>query len=554
MKQIHLYYLLSLLVMASMVLAACAPQAPTATEAPQVQTEEPAMTEAPATEAPTEMPKTERRGGWLDEIDVSVVDGDSALSQLQAGAIDFFSFNLASSAYPAIKEAGLPSTQSLGGYYGISLNPAVFTDTTVLNPFSNRKVREALNWLFDRNYINQEIFAGGSLPKLLPITTQLVEYTNLIATSRALEAKYAFNAEKAREVIEAEMTAMGAELGADGKWQFNGQPVTLIFLIRSDGDGTRKPIGDYVANQLESVGFTVDRQYKTSSEAFPIWLDTAAADGQWSMYTAGYSPSGLGTLRDESANIQQSYLNTSTQAGEPYISNVSDPEFQKLGDDLAQGKYVEKEARDAAMAKALELALEDSLFVWVIEQQVYAPYSDKVQVTYDLATGYEGTNVGPYNLRFKDQEGGTMRIGTNDLFSQPWNTMAGSNGVWDVGVMHATTMGTSNYVGGGGLMADPFTGLAYPQRVESAELTYKEGLPIHQSTDWLTVKTAPQIDVPEDAWVDWNAAEQRWITAAEKFPEGTTANVKSVVVYPADLFDTVKWHDGSPISVGDFVM
>ena len=120
--------------------------------------------------------------------------------------------------------------------------------------------------------------------------------------------------------------------------------------------------------------------------------------------------------------------------------------------------------------------------------------------------------------------------------------------------MHATTMGTSNIVGGGGLMADPYTGLAYPQRIESAELTYKEGLPIHQNLDWLTVNTAPQIDVPEDAWVDWDATEQRWITAAEKFPEGTTANVKSVVVYPADLFDTVKWHDGSPISVGDFVM
>jgi peptide/nickel transport system substrate-binding protein len=554
MKIRKLYYALSLLVVLSMMLAACAPQAVTATEPPAAQTEEPAATEAPATEAPTETPKTERRGGWLDEIDVSVVSSDSAISQVQAGAIDFFSFNLASDAFPAIKDAGLPSTQSLGGYYGISLNPAILTDTAVLNPFSNRKIREALNWLIDRNYINQEIFAGGSLPKLLPITTQLVEYTNLIDTARALESKYAFNADKAKEVIDAEMAAMGAELGADGKWQFNGQPITLTFLIRSDGDGTRQPIGDYVSNQLESVGFTVDRQYKTSTEAFAIWLDTAAAEGQWHMYTAGYSPSGLGTLRDESANIQQSYLNTSVQAGEPYISNVSDPEFQELGDDLAQGKYIEKEARDAAMARALELSMEDSLFVWVIEQQVYAPYNDTVQVTYDLATGYEGTNVGPYNLRFKDQEGGTMKIGTNDLFSQPWNTMAGSNGVWDVGVMHATTMGTSNYLGGAGLMADPFTGLAYPQRIESAELTYKEGLPIHQSLDWLTVQTEPEIQVPEDAWVDWNAAEQRFITAAEKFPEGTTANVKSVVVYPADLYDTVKWHDGSPISAGDFVM
>src|SRR5688500_11075691 len=322
MKYKHLYYLLSLLAAISLVLAACAPPVATATEAPQVQTQEPAATEAAtATEAPTEVPPTERHGGWLDEIDVSVVDGDSAISQIQAGAIDFFSFNLASSAYPAIKEAGLPATQSLGGYYGISLNPAVFTDTTQLNPFSNRKIREALNWLIDRNYVNQEIFAGGSLPKLLPITTQLIEYTNLIETARALEAKYTFNVEKAKEVIDAEMSGMGAELGADGKWQFNGAPVTLIFLIRSDGDGTRQPIGDYVSNQLESAGFTVDRQYKTSSEAFPIWLGTAAADGQWHLYTAGYNPSGLGTLRDESGNIQQSYLNTSIQAGEPYISN-----------------------------------------------------------------------------------------------------------------------------------------------------------------------------------------------------------------------------------------
>jgi peptide/nickel transport system substrate-binding protein len=540
-----------------MVLAACAPQAATeapSTEAPGAQTEEPAVTEAPATEAPTEMPKTDRRGGWLDEIDVSVVAGDSAISQLQAGAIDFFSFNLASDVYPAIQEAGLQSTQALGGYYGISFNPAVFTDTNVLNPFSNRKIREATNWLIDRNYINQEIFAGGSLPKLLPVTTQLIEYTNLIETARALEAKYAYNLDMAKEVIDAEMTGMGAELNADGKWTYNGAPITLIFLIRSDGDGTRKPIGDYISNQLESIGFTVDRQYKKSSEAFPIWQGTSAADGQWHMYTAGYIPSGLGTLRDESANIQQSYLNTSIQASEPYISNVSDPEFQELGDDLAQGNYANNEERLQKMARSLELSLEDSLFVWVIDQKVYAPYNNNVQVTYDLATGPESTNVGPYNLRFKDQEGGTMKIGTNDLFTQPWNSVAGSNWVWDAAVMRATTMGNSNITGGGGLMADPYTGLPYPQRISSAELTYREGLAIRQTLDWLTVNTAPQVDVPSDAWVDWDAAEQRFITAAEKFPDGLTANVKSVVVYPDDLFDTVKWHDGSPISVGDFVM
>src|SRR6266498_2188875 len=422
------------------------------------------MTEAPtqaATAAPTEASKTARHGGWLDEIDYSVVDSASAISQIQAGAINFYSFTLASDAYPAIKDAGLPSAKSAGAYYGISLNPAVFTDTNVLNPFSNRKIREALNWLIDRNYINQEIYAGGSLPKLLPITTQLAEYTNLIDTARALEAKYAYNPDKAKEVIDAEMPGMGAELGSDGKWQFNGKPVTLAFLIRSDGDGTRKPMGDYVANQLETVGFTVDRQYKKSSEAAPIWRGSAAADGLWNLYTAGWLPSGL--TRDERAQFQQMYLNSSIQGVDPFISNVADPEFQKLGDDLAQGNFSTPEQRKEMMQKALELSLQDSLQVWTIEQVQYSPFNTNLQVTYDLAAGVEGAYVGPYNLRFKDKEGGTLKAGTSDLFTEPWNTVSGSNWIWDSNVMRSTTMGTANTVGAGGLMGDPYTGLAWPQ-------------------------------------------------------------------------------------------
>ena len=63
-----------------------------------------------------------------------------------------------------------------------------------------------------------------------------------------------------------------------------------------------------------------------------------------------------------------------------------------------------------------------------------------------------------------------------------------------------------------------------------------------------------EIPVPADAWLDWDAATQTFITTGEKYPDGTTAKTKSTVVYPADLFETVTWHDGSPISVADFVM
>jgi peptide/nickel transport system substrate-binding protein len=549
------FALASVFVIASLMLGACSPSATsTATKAP---TEEPASptespTEAPMTEEPAQPASTERRGGWLDEIDVSVVAAESALSQVDADAIDIYSYQLASGDLPAIKDSGLNYTASYGGSYSLMFNPAVFTDATKLNPFSDRKIREAMNWLIDRNYINQEIYGGGSLPKFFAITTQLVDYTNVVDVARSLEAKYAYSLEKAEVAISAEMEALGATKGADGKYQFNGEPVTIIFLIRPDGDGTRKPMGDYVANQLEAVGFTVDRQYKTSSEAAPIWRGSDPKEGLWHIYTAGWLPSGL--TRDEKNSFQQMYLPNSSQGVQPFLSNTSpDADFQQVGDDLANANFSTAQERRALLARAMELSLQDSLQVWMIEQLAYSVYDHDVQVTYDLAAGIEAAYMGPSNLRFVDAEGGQMKVGTNDLFTEPWNTVSGSNWVWDGFVQKATASGT-DLTAAGGIMGDPYTGLAWPQRIASAEVTAQTGLPITQSLGWVNLKFEDQIQVPSDAFVDWDASAQKFITAGEKFPDGSTSKIRSVVVYPADLFETVKWHDGSALSVADFLM
>jgi peptide/nickel transport system substrate-binding protein len=85
-------------------------------------------------------------------------------------------------------------------------------------------------------------------------------------------------------------------------------------------------------------------------------------------------------------------------------------------------------------------------------------------------------------------------------------------------------------------------------------VTAQEGLPIVKTLDWVELEFAPENVVPDDAWADWDAANQVFITAGEKFTETQTAAVKLTTTYPADLFDTVKWHDGSPFSVADMVM
>jgi peptide/nickel transport system substrate-binding protein len=132
------------------------------------------------------------------------------------------------------------------------------------------------------------------------------------------------------------------------------------------------------------------------------------------------------------------------------------------------------------------------------------------------------------------------------IMTEPWNPIAGSNWVYDA----MPIRGTGEFA----TVNDPFTGLNIPNRIERAEVTVEEGLPVGTTLDWVTLEFAEEIKVPEDAWADWDAAEQRWITVGEKFPEGVTVKRKSVVYYPEDLYDTVKWHDGSPFDLADIIM
>lgn len=549
MKKRKLLLVVSILLLASMVLSACK-QATPATEVPATAapTEATVATEAPTaepTEAPTEAVKTTRHGGWLDEIDFSVVTAESAVTQLKAGAIDIYAAGLSSADLPAIKEAGLSYSTNNGLYYDLLFNPAgpEFNDGR-LNPFADRKIREAMNWAVDRDYLNQEIYAGGALPKWFAITTQFPDYADLADVARELESKYAYNLDKAKEVVKAEMETLGATMGDDGKWQYKDKPVTLIFVIRNDSDGTRLPMGDYVATQLEALGFTVDRQYKTGSEASPIWVGSEPKDGLWNIYTAAWSATVLD--RDQSNIFQEMYLNSSQQGLPAFLENVSDPEFKELGDRLYAADFKTKEERHDMMARALELSLQDSLQVFLIDGKNFTPYKNNVVATADLAAGIESGKIFPFTLRFKDQEGGTMKWATQDMFAEPWNPVAGGNWTFDKAAITA--------ISGADVMYDPFTGLVWPLRIEKADVVAKEGLPISKTYDWVSLSFEPEIKVPGDAWVDWDAKAQTFITADTKFPDGQTALTKVTVTYPADMFKTVKWHDGQNLSVSDFVM
>jgi peptide/nickel transport system substrate-binding protein len=376
----------------------------------------------------------------LDEVVFSVVTAASAITQLQAGAIDIYASALSSRDLAAIQAAGLEYATANGLYYEMTYNPVFELNDGTINPFGVARIREATNWLYDRTYINQEVYAGGALEKFFTIVTRFPDYADLADVVLALENKYAYDPELAREVITEEMEALDGVTMVDGKWHYNGSPIVLINLIRTDSDGTRVPIGDYVSNQLESVGFTVDRQYKTSSEASPLWVSGNPADGLWHLYTGAWSATIID--RDEGDNFQFFYSPSSAYGFSPlWQAYDNGEEFETLADDLAYNRFTNLEERREAFTRVLELSMEISTRVWLIDGKAFIPYNANVEVGYDLAAGVDGAQIWPHTLRFEGQEGGSMKWGQPDLFVDPWNPISGSNWAFDASVQRGTTTG-----------------------------------------------------------------------------------------------------------------
>jgi peptide/nickel transport system substrate-binding protein len=495
-------------------------------------------------EVEREVEMVDRSGAWLDTVViVEEPNEDASISRLIAGDLDIRGSSIASRAGVGriVASPELDYVQNFGIYDELSFNPiGPVLENGTLNPFAVKEIREAMNWLVDREFIAQELYGGNAVPRYLPIPQASADYAELADVARGLEARYAYDKERATAAITAGMENLGAEL-VGGVWQYEGNPVELTFLIR--GDDTRREIGDYVANELEDLGFTVVRQIGSAAELSPIWYSSDPALGQWHLYTGGWSATAV------SRDLGWVYAFFYTATGQPsplWQGYDPDPDFYDLAQRLWNNDFTTLDERREMIGDALVGAMAESQRIFLTTRIGATPFREGIAVTYDLFGGVSGGALWANTLRYDGQIGGSMRVGLPSILTEPWNPVAGSNWLFDAMIYRG--------IGEQGVVTDPYTGLAQPLRIERAEIVAEEGLPISKTLDWVSLEFVPEIVVPDDAWVDWDAAEQRFLTASEVYTQPVTSLYKSTVYYPADFFDTVSWHDGSPISVGDFVM
>lgn len=484
------------------------------------------------------------KNGWLDEV-VFLPEKDlaKAVDMMDKGDLDIFYKELDDpQLYRRVKEnPKLETGMSYGLYYEITFNPVgpKYKDGR-FNPFSNKKIREAMNLVIDRQYIVDEIMGGLAVPKFLPLNKGFPEYERYKDTIAKLESLYKYNFEKGQSVISSELKNMGAEFKG-GKWYFEGKPIVVKFIIRTED--RRKLIGDYISTQLEKLGFTVERMYKTSREASPLWVRGNPEDGQWDMYTGGWITTVL--ARDMSDNFQFFYLPDSPMSYSPlWRAYKPDKEFRDIANKLAQKGFKNLAERNLWMRKALEMCLKDSVRIFLVDQTAAWVRRKGIDAVADFAGGYSA-RVWPYTLKLEGKEGGRVKVGSVEVIIDPWNPLGGSNWIYDNMLIEATL--------GRAYIYHPYTGLPVPLRFEKVDLTVNSEVPTfpNKGTTWLTFKKVTKVSVPSDAWYGWDVKKQSMVTAGEAGVK--EAKVKAVVNF-GDIIGKSRYQDGTVMSLADHIV
>lgn len=221
-------------------------------------------------------------------------------------------------------------------------------------------------------------------------------------------------------------------------------------------------------------------------------------------------------------------------------------EFYDVARRLNSSNFTTMEERKDLMTDALRMAIENSQRVWLMDDVSIAPHSFNISVASDLSGSIAGSSLWPLTLRFDDRLGGSMTLAMPGRMTGVWNPVSGIEGIYNLMPIRGMQSGA--------VVPDPFTGLNLPLRLESAVVQVQTGLPVARNTDWVELEFVDEITVPDDAWYDWDAENQIFITVSDAFTETQTAKSKVTMTYEDDIFEKVSWHDGSPLSIADFVM
>jgi peptide/nickel transport system substrate-binding protein len=460
-----------------------------------------------------------KRGPAVDILRFRAFAVEIAAKSLEAGDMDMYIYSLKTvQAKELVGKEEIKLYQAPATMVSIILNPSPAPEGE-LNPFSIRKVRYALQFIVNREFVAGEIYRGLAVPMYTFLSSLDYDYITIAELIKRSGIRY--DPEYAKRLISEAMVNAGAGL-KNGKWYYNGKPVSLRFIIRVEDE--RREVGDLVASELEKLGFTVERIYQQFGPAISKVYGTDPKALEWHLYTEGWGK----------GSTERYDFGTINQMCAPWLGNM--PGWQEFGfwqyenktiDEYGQkifrGEFGDINERNKLYRKATGLCLKESIRIWVVTVvNTFPARADIKGISEDLVAGPKSI----FSLRDAYVPNkNELTIGHLWVWTErsTWNPIGGFGDVYSVDIW--------NLIRDPAIWRHPFSGLPIPFRA-----SYK-------------VETAGpkgKLDVPSDAFI-WDAKLGMFKSV------GRDVKATSKVVFDYSKYINSKWHHGIKITMGDLI-
>lgn len=450
-------------------------------------------------------------GGYADAVKfIRFSNENVAYQEVSNGHLDSYFFQIPLQLVESAKKnPNLEVFEKEGLSYGLLLNP--YNGNQTFNPFSIKEIRFAMNFLIDRNFIVNNILKGFSNPIVEPYGPTSPEYHNVLPVVDPLKIRY--DANFATKSINDSMTKTGAVVDPTGKYVLNGKPVQVKVLIRND-DLIRKSFGDFVASEIEKVGFTVIKEYGDLTKANRVVYGSNPADLEWNIYTESYISSSFS--RYNPTTVSQMYapwFGNMPGSQNPGFWQYSNSTIDDLTQNLVFNNFTSETERNSLLQQAESVGLQEAVRLFFARS--FDPYISSSKIS-GLINDYSAgiaNKLSLINAIKHDTDNSTLNIGMKEVYQGAWNNVKGCTDFY-CRIINSLVTDTPT-------ISNPYSGDPEPSR--------------NKWTNMFSKGPTDTVIVPSDA-ITWNPYNQSW---NENKNQSNSALTK-VTMQP--LFS--KWHNG----------
>src|SRR5437773_2624108 len=470
-------------------------------------------------------------GGFVDSMLWSAQPSEAqALLDLQSGALDVYAYPLktAGDILSAHQNPNLRTIDSFGTEDNLFVNPVPVNQSLapgVFNPFAVPEIRQALNYLLDRDYINAQIFGGYGAGHSALWNPASPEAARDPFFFHDLNRQYGYNYSRAHDMVFAALNASGATY-SNGNWSWQGHPIVVNIVQRVEDQ--RFQIGRYVASQIQTLGLQANLIPKSGGGAFQIVYNGPPDTGAWMLYTEGWAYTGLVRWPDEDLDFFYNGGEGSTiwyTAGGPYHPPQ---ELSDIAVRLRDRNYSSIEDRQRLVERGQTLALNESVRVWLVASETQV-YSDRVT---NVVTDLNGGLWSPFSMRTArfSTPGGTLHVGNRVNFVSPWQPWQGFAFLYDWIVRDTFS--------DPGVAVHPHTGAYIPIRAEFESTTAGPNGTLEVSVDFWHPDPS-FIAAAADVWprTPWEVGELAMLTTLH---DHTRVSEATASIDGLDVIDLTK--------------